>query len=63
MLGELGLRRKKKEIVVEEQEPPQNKYWLHDTPGAINDAQVCIYRTSTIFHCHLIFVGRGENEN
>ena len=21
------------------------------------------YRRSTIFHCHLIFVGRGENEN
>ena len=21
------------------------------------------YRRSTIIHCHLIFVGRGENEN
>lgn len=40
VLGELGLRRKKKQIVVEEQEPPQNRYWLHDTPGAINDTQV-----------------------
>ena len=23
--------------------PPMNRFWLHDTPGAINDAQVHIY--------------------
>ena len=40
VLAELGLRRKKKQIVVAN-EAPQNKYWLHDTPGAINEAQVC----------------------
>lgn len=45
VLVELGMRRKKKQIVsVVEQETPQNKYWLHDTPGAINDMQVLIDR-------------------
>lgn len=23
------------------QEPPKNRFWLHDTPGAISEAQVC----------------------
>ncbi len=36
---ELGIGRKKKQA----HDPlPVNKYWLHDTPGAINDAQVNI---------------------
>ena len=41
VIEELGLRKKRK-VVVPSHEPPQNKYWLHDTPGAINDAQVCM---------------------
>lgn len=45
VLEELGLRRKKKQIA---KEPPQNRYWLHDTPGAVNEAQVT---KKTIFHC------------
>lgn len=39
VLEELGLRRRRKQVMVE-QECPQNKYWLHDTPGAINNCQV-----------------------
>lgn len=38
VLEELGLWKKKKPVVINE--PPQNRFWLHDTPGAINDAQV-----------------------
>lgn len=39
VIEELGLRKKRK-VIVSAQEVPQNKYWLHDTPGAINEAQV-----------------------
>lgn len=46
VLEELGLRRKKKQIA---KEPPQNRYWLHDTPGAVNEAQVT--KKHSIFHC------------
>lgn len=37
VLEELGIGRKKKQM---QDAQPLNKYWLHDTPGAINDAQV-----------------------
>lgn len=41
VLDELGLRRKKKKKqIAPAEEAPQNKFWLHDTPGAINEAQV-----------------------
>lgn len=43
VLDELGLRRKKKRIAPME-EAPQNRFWLHDTPGAINEAQVLLGR-------------------
>lgn len=39
VIEELGLRKTKKTIVAAH-EAPQNRYWLHDTPGAINEAQV-----------------------
>lgn len=39
LLDELSLRRKKVPNVVAN-EPPHNRFWLHDTPGAINEAQV-----------------------
>lgn len=39
VLDELGVRRKRKIIPLDEASP-QNKYWFHDTPGALNEAQV-----------------------
>ena len=40
-----------------ESEVPRNRFWLHDTPGAINDAQVlyiqksCIYNSPLFLYC------------
>ena len=38
--------RKKKVTNAGGYEPPKNKFWLHDTPGAINEAQVCRFSDS-----------------
>ena len=40
ILDEIGLHRKPSEPKEHEHPPPQNRFWLHDTPGAINDEQV-----------------------
>lgn len=42
VLDELGLRRRqrRKKPIAPTGAAPQNKCWLHDTPGAINEAQV-----------------------
>ena len=43
VLREIGIRRCQKEPIkeaIKHDRPPQNRFWLHDTPGAINDAQV-----------------------
>ena len=45
VLMEIGIRRQNPKSEPEPSKecnrPPQNRCWLHDTPGAINDAQVC----------------------
>ena len=41
-------KKKKKRPNIKGYEPPQNRYWLCDTPGCINDAQV---RNSFCFPC------------
>ena len=44
ILRSIGLYRDRKSTEEEDVEhhetPPMNRFWLHDTPGAINDAQV-----------------------
>ena len=54
-LTEVGLRTKPLSPKVQ-QSFPENKYWLHDTPGAINDAQVnnslCMCMVSSSLHAH-----------
>lgn len=46
ILEELGLYQRRE--LQEHKLPPQNRFWLYDTPGAINDAQVCTYSTMSI---------------
>ncbi len=41
VLEELGIGKRRKPSL---EARPSNKYWLHDTPGAINNAQVSISR-------------------
>ncbi len=41
VLEELGIGKRRKPLALETQ--PSNKYWLHDTPGAINNAQVRLF--------------------
>lgn len=41
VLMEVGLCQERKRKRQDHDLPPQNRNWLHDTPGAINDAQVC----------------------
>ena len=42
LLMEVGLYRERRKRKSQDHDlPPQNRNWLHDTPGAINDAQVC----------------------
>ncbi len=50
VLEELGIGKRRKPLKLETQ--PSNKYWLHDTPGAINNAQV---RYFTLSISHLLF--------
>ena len=38
VLQELGIGKRKEQG--DHESLPLNKYWLHDTPGAINDSQV-----------------------
>lgn len=43
ILRSIGLYRNRQRSVEDTEHhemPPMNRYWLHDTPGAINDAQV-----------------------
>ena len=40
LLMEVGLYRERRKRKSQDL-PPQNRNWLHDTPGAINNAQVC----------------------
>lgn len=40
VLQELGIGKRKEQG--EHESLPLNKYWLHDTPGAINDSQVSL---------------------
>jgi hypothetical protein len=40
VLEELGVGWRRKQQVAPTEESPQNRCWLHDTPGAINEAQV-----------------------
>ena len=39
ILNSIGINRRRKGSKVSET-APVNRFWLHDTPGAINDAQV-----------------------
>ena len=50
ILEELGLYRRREPQ--EHKLPLQNRFWLYDTPGAINDAQVCTYSTMPIERLH-----------
>jgi len=40
VLDRYDLRKKKVTNAASGYEPPKNRFWLHDTPGAINEAQV-----------------------
>ena len=42
ILRSIGLYRDRKSSkdIEHHEMPPMNRFWLHDTPGAINDAQV-----------------------
>lgn len=44
ILDKLDPHRKRKVPTVVQREAPQDRYWLHDTPGAINEAQVVVNR-------------------
>ncbi len=38
---------RKRRVVNRGYEPPQNRFWLHDTPGSINESQV---RACSVFN-------------
>lgn len=44
LLNEIGIKRKrnKRKSVKIDEEVPKNRNWLIDTPGAVNDMQVCV---------------------
>ena len=53
ILDEFSFRRNKVPIVVEqENESPKDRFWLYDTPGAINEAQV----VGLLLYCSLFIV-------
>lgn len=51
MFDELGIRKRRRKIEVADNhsnQSPKNRQWLHDTPGAINEAQVHLRNTHLV---------------